>query len=133
MDTMRSTYSISFDPVARILNLRLQGIWDMATFAGYAAELGKAHERLAREEKRFGIYSDTSTFPVQKPEIAGAFAQMAGAMMQRVDVPAAIVVGTMLGKLQADRIFGGGHVRAFVSGDTARGWLVRQLATSLAA
>lgn len=120
-------YAIRVDPVAGILHLKLQEFWDTAVFEAFVRDLGEAFVRLAAYGGRIGIFSDTTSFPIQSPEISAAFRATFITRDTGVRLPSAILVGSMLSKLQAQRIFSGGPARIFTDREAALAWLGEQL------
>ena len=116
-------YSIKFDPPSRTLHLSLDGFWTSVTLASFAAELLVETTALHLRYGSYAILSDSSRFPVQSPEVAAGFD---GIMKRGAEVhngPTAIVVASILNKMQAERSVRGPNVRVFLSADEARGWI----------
>jgi serine/threonine-protein kinase len=127
------TYAIRADTVTGVLHLKLEGFWTMKVFEAFVREIREAYVRLEACGKRMGIFSDSSSFPIQSPEVSTAFRAIFLSDHSRVRMPTAILVGSVLNKLQAERVFAGGPVRVFTDRAAASGWLEQQLAPAAAA
>ncbi len=116
-------YDIRFDPARRIFRLKLTGFWSMATVVRFAAELLVRATAARVRHRRFAMLSDSTAFPVQSAEVSARFDRI----MQRglaMDMgPCAIVVGSHLNKLQAERVFQSDRIRVFLDAAEAEAWL----------
>lgn len=121
-------FTVAHDPASSIVTTCLEGHWTMAEFEDFASEMDKT-VRAARERgKPLGLLSDSRAFPVQSQEVATAFAA-ANAVTQKAFAVSAIVVGSMLGKMQATRTMDAPDTKLFFDCDEARAWLTQELAS----
>lgn len=116
-------YSIRFDAQSRILELRLEDFWSSATLARFAAELLVRATALRVRHGGFAILSDSSRFPVQSPEVAQGFERLMARGTKSHTGPTAIVVASVLNKMQAERSLKAPRVRVFLDADEAKQWL----------
>lgn len=116
-------YTISFDAPSRTLRLKLEGLWSAATLAGFAAELLVKATAARLRYGDFALLSDASEFPVQTPGIAEGFAGILARGAKVHNGRVAIVVASVLNKIQAERTLKSPRVRVFLSPDEARQWL----------
>ena len=81
----------------------------------------------AREAKAMGDDFDTIVesleFPVQAPDVADMLTQVMESGMTLTSGRAAVVVGSLLNKFQAERTLVHPRVRVFLSMEEARRWL----------
>ncbi|HVF93948.1 MAG TPA: hypothetical protein VM900_06510, partial [Sphingomonas sp.] len=66
---------------------------------------------------------DASRFPVQSPAVAAGFDKIRERGSKVRKGPTAIVVASVLNKMQAERSLQGPDIRVFLSADEARAWL----------
>lgn len=118
-------YNIFFDSDARILHLVLEDFWTPDTLARFAGDLLEQIAAAARHG-RFAMLSDSSRFPVQSPEVAQGFERLLASGAERHNGAVAIVVASVLNKLQAERSLRAPHIKVFLDADKARAWLAEQ-------
>ena len=116
-------FTIEVDEQAAILHLKLTGFWTPDTMRQFAAALVPAVERLQRRCATYSVLSDSTEFPVQSPEVGEGFERIMAAGASRTRGRTAIIVSTMLNKLQAQRVFRSPNVRIFLDRDGALAWL----------
>ena len=116
-------HTIRFDPSTRILHLRLSGHWTLAEFQAFRSDFLKAAQDNAAGGS-FAVLSDTRDFPVQSQQVAEAFGQFtqAGANSDLV-VATAIIVASVLNKMQAERTMAGPTLAVFTQEAEARAYL----------
>ena len=119
-------YSIAFDTETRTLHLRLEGFWSMATLANFAAELLETSAAARRRHDSFAILSDSSRFPVQSPDVAHGFEQLMARGAATHKGPTAILVASVLNKMQVQRSMKGPRLGVFLSVEEARAWLAAE-------
>jgi len=118
-------YRIEFDEAQVLMTLTLEGHWTLDEFRAYEAEFLAVTRDIRKRHRAFRILSESTNFPVQSAEVAGAFTQSIGAVVRGDEGPVALVVGSMLNKMQAERVFPYPNVRVFLGEDEARAWLFR--------
>jgi hypothetical protein len=115
-------YQMRFDTGSSILHLQLTGFWTDETMTRFAGELLPLVQRLTRTEAGLAILSDCRHYPVQSPEIVAGWSRILAADGP-IKAPYAIVVGTVLNKLQAGRALTAPNVAIFTELDAATEWL----------
>ncbi len=116
-------YEIDFDPVRKLLVLRTEGFWSLGTLAAFAAA-ALARGAIARARYgRYAILADSRKLPVQSAEVARALDAVVSKSLALSDAPYACVVGSMLVKLQAERVLNRPNCRVFLDMDEATAWL----------
>lgn len=115
-------YELNYDPHSGILRLRLTGFWTEDTMRNFLGVFMPMISRLSLSHPDFMVLSDCRDYPVQSPAIGIAWARVLGAD-PAVTVPYAVVVGSILNKLQAERALVAPNVRIFTGMDDATAWL----------
>ncbi|MFD1034640.1 hypothetical protein ACFQ15_08245 [Sphingomonas hankookensis] len=116
-------YDIRFDPDHRLFHLTLCGFWTMTTVVQFAAELLARTTAARLRYRRFAMLSDSTGFPVQSTQVATYFERIMIRGIQMDIGPCAIIVGSHLNKLQAERVFDSQRVRVFTDRARAEAWL----------
>lgn len=117
-------YNIEHDPGSNIVNLRLTGFWTLETIDRFTKEFGALATGLARAKRPFVVLSDCREYPVQSAEIGEAWSRILGSN-PIVTVPYAVVVRSVLNKLQAERALTAPNVRLFTELHDALDWLAQ--------
>jgi hypothetical protein len=125
-------YAIRYDPGDRILHLRLEGFWGAATLAGFTAELLVRTTALRLRGTVYGVLSDSSRFAIQSPLVSQGFERIMARGAQTHRGPTAVVVASVLNKLQAERTLKGDRTRISLDAEEARAWLAMQMAVGAA-
>lgn len=126
-------FEIRFDDHAGILHLRLEGHWTAATFAHFTATLLYHVTKLRLTSRRYAVLSDASAFAVQTPAIASAFDRVMSHDKAKRARAVAIVVGSMLNRLQVKRTIDAPNLRVFDTREEALEWLTGMMKEPLAA
>lgn len=116
-------YSIRFDPEQRVFYLTLSGFWTVATVIQFAAEMLVRTTAARIRHGRYALVSDSTEFAIQSPAVSAHFERIMARGIEMDVGPSAIIVGSYLNKLQAERIFDGDRVRVFLDSDAATAWL----------
>jgi hypothetical protein len=116
-------FAVSFDRRTRLLRWTMRGLWTMADVAELARAMYEATKHLGPPPQRYDGLCDSRDFPVQTNAVSNALGEIdrAGGRMRRGRF--AIVVGSRMNKLQAERTLTGGGVRVFMAMDEAEAWL----------
>ena len=123
-------YSIRYDTRERVLYLRLEGFWTVATLARFTAELLARAATLTLRRISFAVLSDSTGFAIQSPTVSQGFVQIMNRGAEAHNDPTAIVVAGQLNKLQAERTLKGERVRVFLNEPDARAWLAEEMAVA---
>ncbi len=116
-------YSIEFDEKSRLLLQRTSGFWDLDEVARYERELTAVLTRLKSDGRPFTTLYDNRHEHTQSAEVMQAFAKMAGAEIMQPMGRVAIMVTSVINKLQAERISPNPMVKVFHDEAEARQWL----------
>lgn len=116
-------FSIRYDKEERVLHMRLVGFWTKLTLAAYVTRLAAETMRLRLLGQRYDILSDTRDFGIQNKDVSEGFEKIARRGAEVHLGRTAIVVGTQLNKLQAERTLAAAQVRVFLDLDEAKQWL----------
>ena len=116
-------FAVSFDPQAQRLNWTMRGFWSMDDVTAFAAAMLKVIESLGPPPQIYDAMSDASEFPVQSTEVSDALGHLerVGRTMQQGRC--AIIVSSMMNKLQAQRTSTGPNIRIFLDREEAEAWL----------
>ena len=115
-------YEINYDERSQTLHLKLTGFWTEATMASFKNDFTILIQKLTRARTSFVVLSDCRNYPVQSHEVLAAWAEALGPK-PIVSVPYAVIVGSVLNKLQAERALTASNVQVFASIETAKAWL----------
>ncbi len=117
-------YEVSVDIPRKLLDLRMRGFWDSATFDAFAAEFSAALHQLHRHGGcRFALV-DGSEFAVQSREILGRFADVMRENEPYLAERTATVVPAELNRMQAARVGEVINKRDFSNRAEAEAWLL---------
>jgi len=116
-------YQFALDPDKHRLLIVLNGFWTMKDFANYEDELVSSSHRAAAMWPDYDVLSDARNFPVQSNEVSAAFCDTGNRLGAEHKRPCAIVVGSMLNKLQAQRMNTNGLIQTFTTMEAAEAWL----------
>lgn len=111
----------AFDEEPGLLIVTIRGMFTMETAAAFAQELGARVATAMERGDDTRILIDSSEAPVQQ---SASFTEISkvGQLFPK-PLPTAIVTGSMLAKMQADRGVTDDLVRTFMSRDEALAWL----------
>lgn len=116
-------FDFHFEPRTGILHVHVNGSWTLPEVDRYAREAGP---RFARARQDFGslrLLVDLSATRILSQEVIDPLAR-AGMQYSRADDRVAIVVASMLMKLQMKRMIGDAPAPIFLAADEAAAWLV---------
>lgn len=116
-------YDMEFDAQNGTVRLRLTGLWTAETMTRFHEALLALTRRLERSHPTFVILSDCRTYPVQSSDVMLGWSRLLGAGRNLVHRPYAIVVGSTLNKLQAQRALDAPNITVFTDMDHAEEWL----------
>ncbi|MBH9538059.1 hypothetical protein [Novosphingopyxis sp. YJ-S2-01] len=120
-------YEIRFDAHERILHLQLSGYWGQDLLTRFAPDFTAKAKAAKAVCPYFVIFSDCTELSVQSAETAQVFVGFMTDLRQCTTAPLAILVSSVLNKLQAKRSLGGPGVEVFLDVDAADSWMAKQL------
>lgn len=116
-------FRIDLDPVRNELHVSVRGFWTREDVPALARAL---HARL-REARRVGdridVIVESFDFPVQANDVADLLADVMRGGMPLTSGRVAVVVGSQLNRLQAERTLVHPRVKVFMTIAAARRWL----------
>lgn len=116
-------YQLRFDPAQKILHVTTEGFWSLGTLAAFSATALAQGAALRLRHGAFAVLADGRRFPIQAADVAKGFELFLHKGVQISSAPFAIVVPTVLGKLQAERVLNTPNCRIFIDWDEATAWL----------
>lgn len=116
-------FSINHDPAHGVLRLTLTGYWSPPTLKAFADQLLLVAGKLKVARIPFGVLSDSRHFDVQSADVSDGFTRLMASAGRVHDGRTAIVVGSMINKLQAERAMGSTRLRVFLDMAEAEAWL----------
>lgn len=116
-------FDFSYDPDRNLMRLVQEDYWSLANFRAFESEFMKRHTSIRRTSPNYRVLADCRHFPVQSAEISEAFGAFFDMIMAENKGHYAIVVGSILNKLQAKRALPQAHVQVFTDPDEAMIWL----------
>lgn len=127
---MAERYSITRDPSRALIRYRLEGFWNVENVDEFCAALKIEVETMTRTGRTPHVLGDARDFAVQSASVSGAFEK---AMMRDI-VPRvgrlAILVSSMLSKLQVERDAVAPTTQVFQNETDALAWLEAGTATT---
>jgi hypothetical protein len=125
----RAGYEVSPEPAARLLVLRLWGLWDMTIALAFRADVLRAYDAL--EGAPWVALSLSQQNPPQKPEVQAVHTEMMGTGVRRGLRRVAVIVSSALSQMQIRRLFeesgGNPNVQFFQDEAEGRAWLASQM------
>ncbi|MEL7197926.1 MAG: STAS/SEC14 domain-containing protein [Pseudomonadota bacterium] len=115
-------FDIWFDKTSAILHLTLSGHWTAEDFAQFQQAYAAALEEATANNGSIGLLSDSREFPVQSQDVASRFSELTKQSFARI-AASAIVVGSVLNKVQAERTMKSDRLKVFLDEEEARDWL----------
>ncbi|NNM77165.1 hypothetical protein HJG53_09650 [Sphingomonas sp. ID1715] len=123
MSDTTQKFTVRYDAGSRTLHWRMAGFWNPEDVTAFALAMRAAVEPLGDPTPQMRGLCDSRDFPVQSAEVAQALGHL-NRMIQSVRRgPTAIVVGSMMNKLQAERALQSPNLRVFLDMEEARAWL----------
>jgi hypothetical protein len=116
-------YRIDYDRQAGIVRVSVEGFWDVATAERFGADLRRPMNEAKTSGRPVLVLSDARKFVVQPPEVAAIFARIEeeqGPLRDRL----AMVVTSILAKMQGERAVAGSTARFFATPEEAEAWLL---------
>lgn len=116
-------YKVDYDMSANILNIHVAGFMAPEDVPPFAAEVDfKARQaRVVRGD--FNVIVESFDFPVQATDVAELLAGIVGTGMVLTTGRSAVVVGSHLNKLQAERTLIHPRLKVFSTMEDAQDWL----------
>ena len=116
-------YTIAYDAEQRVIRLRMAGFWSLDTAVRFSSEVLTLCGSVARRDGRYAVLLDGTAFDIQTPEVSSRLAALTQAGVALSDAPYVMAVGSMLAKLQAQRVMNVPNARVFLTAEEAEEWL----------
>jgi hypothetical protein len=118
-------FEVAFDSNRQLLRWRMQGFWTMTDVAAFRKAMGAAVGPLGPPPHEYDGLCDSRDFQVQTGPVSAALGEIdrIGTAARRDRGRFAIVVGSVINKLQAERTLKGNGIRVFLTIDEAEAWL----------
>ena len=116
-------YRIESDFAHRRLVMLLEGFWDPDLITRFAADLSTEASKIRSRCPDFSSLCDASQLQVQSANVIEGFNAIVDLGPKMTTGRSAIVVGSALLKLQAERVFKGTRARVFTDRHAAEDWL----------
>lgn len=125
-------FSVAYDAQANILRISVEGFWASNDVAPLAAAIGGTAQRAKAIRDDFDVLVESFDFPVQANDVADSLAEIVPAGMALTSGHAAVVVGSLLNRAQAERTLLHPRLRVFMTMEAALDWLARMRANAAA-
>lgn len=116
-------YSFSYDEQRIFLTVTQAGYWSMETFERYKQDYLAWHSQIRSRHRHYRVFAECSDYPVQSIEVGEAFHALFQKLMDENRGHVAIMVGSSLNKLQAQRVLPQPNVKVFIDSEAAMTWL----------
>ncbi|HEX8447529.1 MAG TPA: hypothetical protein VF649_13060 [Sphingomonas sp.] len=116
-------FDVRYDHADRILHWTMRDFWEMADVAAFATAMQRAVAVLGAPPHVYDALCDSRGFPVQSGEVSLALGRINDVGRTMRSGRTAIVVGSTMNKLQAQRTLIDPDLRVFLTLDAAMAWL----------
>lgn len=116
-------FQVEYDARANLLTLTVKGFWQPDDVAAFAASVGAKVQEVIAIRTDFDVIVESLNFPVQAIDVADLLINIMRGGMAHTNGYAAIVVGSHLNKVQAERTLVHPRVRVFLAVADAKQWL----------
>lgn len=116
-------FRIDYDPDANRLKISVWGFMDPGDVTALATAVGAKAREARAIGGDFDVIVESLEFPVQANDVADMLTEIMRSGMALTTGRAAVVVGSFLNKLQAERTLVHPRLQVFSSMEEARSWL----------
>ena len=116
-------YRIELDTLRHAVIVHIEGFWTLSDVAVFGADLVATVRKAALGRDPFDVIIESLDFPVQANDVADRLTGVMAEGIGRVSGHVAVVVGSYLNKLQAERTLVHPKVKVFQQMDDAERWL----------
>lgn len=105
------------------LTISVEGFWEPADVPLFAKEIGTKAQQARAISEDFDVLVESFEFPVQANDVADLLTGIMRGGMALTNGRAAVVVGSLLNRAQAERTLVHPRVRVFLTLEDAHAWL----------
>lgn len=116
-------FRLDYDASTNILTIHVKGFWTPEMVPEFSGALLQQVRTLQAAGVAFDVMVESLEFPVQSNEVADMMTGVMAAGFALTTGRAAVVVGSQLNKLQAERTLVHPRLRVFRAIDQAKAWL----------
>ena len=116
-------YRVAYDRPRNTLTIHVSGFLTPADVPAFAAAVAGQARTAAASQPNFDVVVESLNFPVQANDVADLLTQVMRDGIALTTGNAAVVVGSQLNKLQAERTLVHDRLKVFRTMDEARHWL----------
>lgn len=125
MTTEKQNYELQFDPVLGFLTIKLGGFWDDKSVQLFRAELRSTIRQITSGNRDFQTLCDCRGFVVQSQTVMNEIAQTMANGVETKLGRTAIVVDSVLSKMQINRLVANPKIKLFENFELASAWLTQ--------
>lgn len=119
-------YKIDMDVGRKVFWITGQGFWSAKTIATFSVDILARFSAARLRHGQFAVLVDVRAMPIQNGEVMDGIMALMAKGLRLTSAPITMVTGTMLGKMQADRVMSAPNCRTFTDMDEALAWLVER-------
>lgn len=119
-------FQVEYHPHVNCLRLYISGFWTPDDVTAFAARVGAKAQEARAIRPDFDVIVESLEFPVQVNDVADLLVNIMRGGMAMTSGRAAVVVGSLLNKMQAERTLVHPRVRVFLTIDDGRRWLAER-------
>ena len=116
-------FSVRYDRPANCIMVSVREFWKPDDVTALAAEIGAIAQQARRVRGDFNAIVESFDFPVQANDVADLLADIMRGAMAVTSGNAAVVVGSQLNKVQAERTLIHPRLQVFRTLEAAHAWL----------
>ncbi len=116
-------FQVEYHARANLLTLTVEGFWQPDDVTAFAACVGAKVQEVITIRTDFDVVVESLDFPVQAIDVADLLINIMRGGMTHTGGRAAVVVGSHLNKVQAERTLVHPRVRVFLALADAKRWL----------
>ena len=116
-------FRLDYDAGTNILTIQVKGFWTRDMVPAFSGALMQQARALQDAGRAFDVLVESLEFPVQSNEVADLMTNVMAAGFAFTAGRSAVVVGSQLNKLQAERTLVHPRLRVFRAIDQAKAWL----------
>ncbi len=116
-------FRVEYEPRANVLRLTVAGFWTPEDVSAFARAVGATTQQARAIRDDFDVIVDSLEFPVQANDVADLLTNVMVGGATSTSGRFAVVVGSQLNKMQAERTLVHPRLHVFLSLEEAQAWL----------